>query len=348
MRKCFVSLVIGLTATVALAQYAIDWHMIDGGGGVSTNAVYSVSGIIGQPDTSKTGGGGYTIAEGFWGLITAIQISELEGTPDLILPPDVTINEFTPYTAAVAATDSNFLLSPRAFVLVSGPPGLAVSPSGVINWTPDETQGPSTNLVTIGVTDGNPQAVNVPLLSATNTYTIIVNEVNSAPELTVPAMQIVCELATLTVTNIATDTDLPPNDLTFAMVAGPSGAVLDPSSGVLTWTPTQQYVSTTNIIIVRVTDNGVPSASDTKAFAVAVVFRPRLLNIFESPDGQFTLEWQVQSGRAYRLQFSDSLSDTNWTTLGADHTATGSSLATIDDAGTTRHAVYRLLDVTAP
>jgi hypothetical protein len=34
----------------ALAQYAINWHTIDAGGGTSTGGVYSVSGSIGQPD----------------------------------------------------------------------------------------------------------------------------------------------------------------------------------------------------------------------------------------------------------------------------------------------------------
>jgi len=348
MRQLFLSVLFGLSASAALAQYAIDWHMIDGGGGTSTNGVYSVSGSIGQPDAGKTSGGGYTINGGFWGIVTAIQIRELEGTPGLVLPPDLSINEFTPYNANAAATEANILPNPLEFFLVSGPRGLAVSRSGAINWTPDETQGPSTNVVTISVTDTSPQALNANPLSVTNSYTIIVNEVNAAPELTVPAMQIVCELDTLTVTNIATDVDLPSNQLTFTLVSGPTGAILDASSGLLTWTPTGEYASTTNIIKVRVTDNGVPAASDTKAFDVAVVVRPRLLNISESPDGQFTLEWHVQSGRAYRMQFSDSLSETNWTTLGGDHTAMGPPLAIIDEAGATRHGFYRLLDVTSP
>jgi hypothetical protein len=57
----------------AHAQYSIDWHTIDGGGGTSTGSVYSVSGTIGQPDAGKMSGGNYTIEGGFWGIIAAVQ-----------------------------------------------------------------------------------------------------------------------------------------------------------------------------------------------------------------------------------------------------------------------------------
>ena len=57
----------------AQAQYTIDWHTIDGGGGTSTGGVYSVSGTIGQPDAGKMSGGNYTIDGGFWGIIAAVQ-----------------------------------------------------------------------------------------------------------------------------------------------------------------------------------------------------------------------------------------------------------------------------------
>ena len=52
---------------VALAQYAIDWHTIDGGGGTSVGGMYSVSGTIGQPDAGlPMSGGTYSLTGGFW------------------------------------------------------------------------------------------------------------------------------------------------------------------------------------------------------------------------------------------------------------------------------------------
>lgn len=55
------------------AQYAIDWHTVDGGGGTSTGGVYTVSGTIGQPDASVMSGGGFTLQGGFWGVVAAVQ-----------------------------------------------------------------------------------------------------------------------------------------------------------------------------------------------------------------------------------------------------------------------------------
>lgn len=40
----------------ASAQYAINWHTIDGGGGTSTGGVYAIRGTIGQPDAGVTNG----------------------------------------------------------------------------------------------------------------------------------------------------------------------------------------------------------------------------------------------------------------------------------------------------
>ncbi len=54
-------------------SYAIDWFTIDGGGGVSTGGVYTVSGTIGQPDAGQMSGGNYTVNGGFWGIIGAVQ-----------------------------------------------------------------------------------------------------------------------------------------------------------------------------------------------------------------------------------------------------------------------------------
>src|SRR5204862_332118 len=108
--------------------------------------------------------------------------------------------------------------------------GVSLDPSsGVLTWTPSEAQRPSTNLITVKVTDNG-----APESSDTKSFTIVVSEANSAPVLAVPTDRTVAELSTLTVTNTASDADLPANALTFSLVSAPSGVNLDPSSGVLT------------------------------------------------------------------------------------------------------------------
>src|SRR5205814_10665980 len=68
----------------------------------------------------------------------------------------------------------------------------------------------STNVVTVRVFDNGS-----PSLSATNSFQVIVTEVNSAPVLTLPANQTIAEQTTLSVTATATDSDLPANTLTL-------------------------------------------------------------------------------------------------------------------------------------
>src|SRR5207244_4494218 len=109
-----------------------------------------------------------------------------------------------------------------------------------------------------------------PALSATNSLTVVVNEVNSAPVLTVPSDQTINELSALVVTNAATDSDLPANTLTFVLVNGPSGVAIDSTTGVLTWTPTEAQGPSSNEITLKVTDNGTPALSNTNSFAVFV------------------------------------------------------------------------------
>src|SRR5205814_2384308 len=108
-----------------------------------------------------------------------------------------------------------------SFALVSAPTGMTINPgSGVISWTPSEVQGPSTNVVSVSVTDNG-----VPALSATNNFTVTVTEVNLAPVLSVPADQTIAEQTTLKVSASATDADLPANTLTFALVSAPVGKI---------------------------------------------------------------------------------------------------------------------------
>src|SRR3989442_871820 len=101
----------------------------------------------------------------------------------------------------------HFRANTLTFALVAGPGGMTLdSTTGVLTWTPTEAQGPSTNVITVRVTDNGS-----PPLSGTKSFTIIVNEVNSAPTLSVQPTQTINELTTLVVTNIATDPDVPAN-----------------------------------------------------------------------------------------------------------------------------------------
>jgi len=56
---------------------------MDGGGGTSTGAVYSISGTIGQPDAGgPMTGGNFSLTGGFWALPQAVQTP---GAPTLYI-----------------------------------------------------------------------------------------------------------------------------------------------------------------------------------------------------------------------------------------------------------------------
>src|SRR4029079_2751698 len=150
------------------------------------------------------------------------------------------------------------------YILQNPPAGATIDTNGVINWTPTEAQGPSTNTITTIVTDNG-----VPPLSATNSFTVTVTEVNSAPTLPVQTNRTIAELATLVVTNRATDTDLPTNTLNYSLQNPPAGATIDTNGGI-TLAQTEAQGPSTNTIITVVTDNGALPLSATNSFIVTV------------------------------------------------------------------------------
>ena len=79
----------------AFAQtYSIDWYNIAGGGGTSIGGTYAVSGTIGQHDAGgPMTGGSYSLAGGFWALISVVQ------TPGL---PNLTITFVGPNSVKVS------------------------------------------------------------------------------------------------------------------------------------------------------------------------------------------------------------------------------------------------------
>src|SRR5206468_1676996 len=153
--------------------------------------------------------------------------TEANSAPVLTVPTDRTVTELSTLTVTNTASDADLPANTLTFSLVSAPSGVNLDPSsGVLTWTPTEAQGPSTNLITVKVTDNGAPQSSVPTRRSS-----VLTEANSAPVLTVPTDRTVTELSTLTVTNSASDADLPANTLTFSLVSAPSGVSLDPSSG---------------------------------------------------------------------------------------------------------------------
>jgi len=198
-----------------------------------------------------------------------ITVTEVNSQPVLTNPGTLTIDEAKLFTYQLVATDADLPTNRLSFSSFGPiPAGLIVNAiSGILSWTPTEAQGPSTNLVTVRVSDNG-----VPSMNMTQQFTIVVNEVNSAPVLTNlnNSTRTINELTTISLTNRATDIDVPTNILTYEIVSAPAGAAINATNGILTWTPTEAQGPSSNSILVRVYDNGIPSLSATQRFSIVV------------------------------------------------------------------------------
>jgi PKD repeat protein len=96
---------------------------------------------------------------------------------------------------------------------------------------------------------------------------------NKPPVLAAISNQTITVGMTLTLTNVASDPESPPEVLTFSLGPGAAtNASINPATGVFTWTPSAGQVGTKGFKVV-VTDNGSPPMSATQSFYVVVVPR---------------------------------------------------------------------------
>ena len=97
--------------------------------------------------------------------------------PTLASLANQTIDELTTLSAQASASDSDIPANTLTYSLDTAPAGMSIdSGSGAISWPTTEADGPGVYTVKVVVTDNG-----APSLSATNTFTVTVNEVNSAP-----------------------------------------------------------------------------------------------------------------------------------------------------------------------
>ena len=143
----------------------------------------------------------------------------------------------------------------------------------------------------------------------TLTYTIATN---TPPVLSPIASQTIGAGMTLSLTNVATDSDVPAQTLTFGLPTAPTNAVLNTNSGVLTWRPLVTQANTTNPFTMMVADNGTPGLSATQNFVVTVtnLTKPVISSPFFAA-GQLVLQVNGASGPDYQIQSSTNLVDWN-------------------------------------
>ena len=195
-----------------------------------------------------------------------ITVAEVNQAPELMPIGNNSVDEGTLLSFTATATDADLPANTLTFSLDAGAPaGASIDPAtGLFTWMPGEAQGPGIYPVNVRVTDNG-----APPLDDYETIQITVTEVNQAPELMPIGSKSVDEGVLLSFTAVATDPDLPANGLTFSLDAGaPTGASIDPATGLFTWTPSEAQGPGVYPVTIRVTDNGAPPLDDYETIQV--------------------------------------------------------------------------------
>ena len=192
-----------------------------------------------------------------------VTVKEINRPPLIATITPKTVNEQTQLTVAVKATDPDLPANTLTYSLVTAPVGARIdSKTGVFRWTPTETQGPGVFNVTVRVTDGKGG-------SDTETFRVTVREVNRQPLIAAITPRTINEMSPLTVAVKAVNPDAPASTLTYSLAFAPSGAKIDPRTGVFRWTPGEaQGPGVFDVTVRAVSTNGL---SDTETFRITVI-----------------------------------------------------------------------------
>jgi hypothetical protein len=262
----------------------------------------------------------FTTSAGWTNTCYIDSVSWNTPAPDFILsvnPASLTVKGGTNGTSAITVTPTNGLNGCYTLSASNLPSGVtatfATNPitggASALTFTASNTVTSGTSNVTITATCG--------LLSHTTPIVLTLNAVtppNTPPTLAAIANQTVNVGQTVAFTASATDTDQPPQTLTFALLAGATNATLNTNSGGFSFRPLVTQANSTNSFTLKVADNGTLSLSATQSFSVVVnpLSAPGIGNI-SLASGQLTFRVSGQSGPDYAIEISTNL--TQWSSV---------------------------------
>jgi endoglucanase len=260
----------------------------------------------------------FITSAGWTGTCYIDSVSFNTPTPDFDLsanPTSLTVNSGTNGTSAITVTPTDGLNACYTLSVTNLPNGVsatfAANPmtggvSGLTLTASNNVISGTTN-VTVIATAG--------LISHTTTLALTLNSVtppNTPPMLAAITNRTVNVGQTVAFTASATDTDQPPQTLTFALLAGSTNATLDASSGAFSFRPLVTQANSTNTFTLKVSDNGSPSMSATQSFSVVVnaLSAPAIGGV-SAIDGHITFSISGQSGPDYAVETSTNLMQWN-------------------------------------
>jgi hypothetical protein len=169
----------------------------------------------------------------------------------------------------------------------------------------------------------------IPSQSSTQTFRINVTEVNRPPTFNIRERWVKAgnTLAFLT----GRDEDVPPQFLDFSIAgAAPDGLAVDPGTGQVTWTPTEEQASTNAYrVTVQATDDGEPMLTSQFTYSIHVLPSTATLIVADVFNiGQdVVLAWESTPGKTYSVEFTDALDAPNWQPTGDFMVAFGTTMS---------------------
>ena len=195
-----------------------------------------------------------------------VRVTEVN-RPPVLVAANLSIPEMVPYSKVLTATDLDFPTNTLSFKLVSGPTGMTLSNDGRLDWTPTESQGPSTTSVSARVSDG--------LSWVTNVFSVSAAEVNRSPIFDATPDALIPESVAFSKRLQATDPDLPTQTLTFGLASGPTGLTVS-TAGILVWNPTEAQGPSTHLVTVWVKDGTLYATNQFTVMVIEVNMPPVL------------------------------------------------------------------------
>lgn len=219
-----------------------------------------------------------TAQKTFTATVLATQAPTITAVPTQSAQPGSTVT----VNLGNLAADHNTPVLPLSYTLVSGPTGATIDPTtGVFSWAVPSSQASGAQTVSFKVADSVSS-------SPLETFTINVSSVQPPSVQSIPGQTATIGQAfSLNVSQFASDPNSPPLPLSYSLGSGaPAGAAINPTSGVLTWTPAASQPAGNITISIIVSDNATPPNTVTSAITVdvkAAPVTPPVLQTVSSP-----------------------------------------------------------------
>ena len=227
-----------------------------------------------------------------------LTINEVNNRPQITTISDQVLNEGESLNLQVLATDSDFPKQNLTYSLdqASENLGITINQTGLITWTTNETHGGQTIEVTVSVTDGE--------LSSNESFTLTINEGNNRPQITTISDQVLNEGESLNLQVLATDSDLPKQNLTYSLDQNSLNLGISINqNGLITWTTNETHGAQSFNVAVSVSD-GELSSSESFNVQVNKLSKPNSKPVITAIPNQV-----LNEGESLNLQVSATDSD---------------------------------------